>query len=120
MDKRHKLGRLGERRAARLLRRHGVRILERNWRCTIGEVDIIARDGITTVFVEVRSSARGYAGGPLYTVGARKQRKLITLAETWLRTHPMHRGSVRFDVIGVTKIAWNRYELDWVKNAFVA
>ena len=58
MNKRRALGILGERKAARFLGRNGLRILQRNWRCSVGEIDIIALDGDTIVFVEVRSSSR--------------------------------------------------------------
>ena len=120
MNRRRALGMLGERKAARFLRRHGLRILQRNWRCKMGELDIIARDGDILVFVEVRSSSRGYAGGPTYTVGPQKQRKIIALAQAWLLRHPELGGSVRFDVVGVTRRSWRRFELEWVKNAFQA
>ena len=120
MDKRRALGLLGERKAARFLRRRGLRILTRNWRCALGELDIIALDGDVIVFVEVRSSSRGYAGGPVYTVGPRKQRKLVTLAQTWLRRHPSKGAPIRFDVIGMTRRSWWRFDVNWVKNAFEA
>ena len=111
---------LGERKAARFLTRHGLRIIQRNWRCALGEIDLIALDGRTIVFVEVRTSSRGYAGGPTYTVGPRKVRKLVSLGQAWRLRHPQHRGEVRFDVIGVTRRSWWRFEFDWVKNAFEA
>jgi putative endonuclease len=117
---RRALGALGERKASRFLRRRGLRILQRNWRCKLGELDIIARDGTTLVFVEVRTSARRYAGGPAYTVGPHKRRKLRTLAQVWLGQSAGSPESVRFDVVAIIKRSWLRYEIDWIKNAFEA
>jgi putative endonuclease len=120
MNRRRALGSLGERKAARYLRRRGMHILDRNWRCPLGELDLVVRDQECVVFVEVRTSARKYAGGPLYTVGPHKRRKLQTLAQAWLRRHPTHSGPTRFDVIGITRLSWWRFEIEWVKNAFGA
>ncbi len=120
MNKRRALGMLGERKAARFLKKHGLKILQRNWRCTLGELDLIALDRDTVVFVEVRTSSRGFAGGPTFTVGPHKVRKLRNLGRAWLRRHPGVGNATRFDVIGVTRHSWRRFDIDWVKNAFVA
>jgi len=115
---RQALGRLGERKAARYLRRRGLRIVTRNWRCPIGEIDLIATDGDCLVFVEVRTSASGYAGGPAYTVGPHKRRKLIQLAQIWLRGARHAPDSIRFDVVAIVRRSWWRFELDWIQGAF--
>ncbi|PKN55728.1 MAG: YraN family protein [Deltaproteobacteria bacterium HGW-Deltaproteobacteria-14] len=116
---RQRLGRKGERRAARFLRRHEMRIVERNWRCPQGELDIIARDGDAVVIVEVRtSSGEGFAGGPVWTVGPDKQRRLIRLARLWLRQTRWRPASVRFDVVAVRRLGWLRWTIDWYRRAF--
>ena len=120
MNKRRALGRLGERKAARFLRRHGLKILQRNWRCALGEIDLVALDGDTVVFVEVRTSSRGFAGGPTFTVGPHKVRKLRTLGRAWLRRHSVEGKATRFDVIGVTRHSWRRFDIEWLRNAFQA
>lgn len=116
---RQRLGRKGERRAARFLVRRKMRIVERNWRCPQGELDIIARDGDTAVIVEVRtSSGEGFAGGPVWTVGPDKQRRLIRLARLWLRQTRWQPAAVRFDVVAVRRLGWLRWTVDWYRRAF--
>ncbi|MFT7579989.1 MAG: putative endonuclease [Myxococcota bacterium] len=117
-DPRHRLGRRGEARARRYLRRRGLRIIAKNWRDATGELDIIARDGSQVVFVEVRTSRAGYAGSPLATVGPQKQAKLLRLGERWLAASRWQPDSVRFDVVGLTPIGRWRWTITWVKNAF--
>ena len=127
---RRRLGRRGEAKAARYLMRRGLRVLERNWRCPTGELDIIARDGDVLVIVEVRSASGRFAGGPECTVGPDKQRRLARLAQRYRATLSARGGgasrghtgwrpaSVRFDVVGVVRRAWWRWEVRWVRNAF--
>lgn len=95
-----KTGLWGERRAALYLLFHGMRILERRWRAPHGEIDLIARDGDCTVFVEVKSRPRGEAGDGLMAVNAEKRRRLRYAAEAYLAAHPAHQ--VRFDVVEIT------------------
>ena len=115
---RQRLGRWGERRAARYLRRRGLRILTRNWSCGIGELDLIAMEGPVLVIVEVRTSRAGFAGGPLHTVGPHKQRKLAQLAQLYMRETGLGGSGLRFDVVGVIRQGWWRAQIDWVKAAF--
>lgn len=94
-------GRRGEDLAAAHLGEQGFVLLERNFRCRLGELDIVARDGDTLVFVEVRSRASGGYGDPLETVNARKQKRLARVAQVYLsRRRPKFSGC-RFDVIGI-------------------
>ena len=96
-----------------------MRIVERNWRCPQGELDIIARDGDTAVIVEVRtSSGDGFAGGPVFTVGPDKQRRLIRLARLWLRQARWQPAAVRFDVVAVRRLGWLRWTVEWYRRAF--
>ena len=95
------LGAYGERIAAAYLTDAGLRVLDRNWRCRDGELDIVAREGDALVFCEVKTRrATGY-GHPVEAVGAVKQRRLRTLAQRWLAAHEEHAPELRFDVVGV-------------------
>ena len=91
-----------EQKAAEELRRLGYEILEMNFRCRIGEVDIIARDGQYLVFVEVKYRKRASAGMPQEAVGYAKQKKISAVAGYYLMSHGMMENtSVRFDVVAI-------------------
>ena len=94
-------GRWGEDLAARHLERLGLVILERNWRCRTGEIDIIASDEDTIVFCEVKTRSSEDFGSPLAAVTPRKLRRLRALAGEWLRAHDHRARDVRIDVIGI-------------------
>lgn len=95
------VGRHGEDLAAKYLARAGFSIIARNWRCELGEIDIVAWDGETLVICEVKTR-RGLAfGGPLEAVTARKLIRLRRLAGRWMHEHPMSSDEVRIDVIGI-------------------
>lgn len=96
-------GRWGEDLAARHLERLGLEILERNWRCREGEIDIIAGDGEsdTIIFCEVKTRTSEDFGSPLAAVTPRKMQRLRVLAGEWLRSHDRHAREVRIDVIGI-------------------
>ena len=118
-EARLRLGRAGEARARRFLKRQGLRIIATNWRDAAGELDIVARDRDTVVFVEVRSSSgTGFAGGPAWTVGPDKQRRLMRLARAWLARSRWVPEAVRFDVVAVRKLGWWRWEVSWHRSAF--
>ncbi|WMX44838.1 YraN family protein [Streptomyces roseicoloratus] len=98
------LGRYGEDVAARTLAATGLHILARNWRCgRSGEIDIVARDGDTLVFCEVKTRRDGNFQHPMEAVTPRKAKRLRHLAARWLDTHggPPAGGGVRIDLIGV-------------------
>lgn len=97
------LGRWGEELAQAKLRDSGMQILDTRWRTRDGEIDIIARDGRTIVFCEVKSRSSTGFGGPLEAVTALKQRRLRKLAGAWLAAHHEHADDVRFDVVGVVR-----------------
>src|SRR4051812_34084061 len=95
------LGALGERLAADHLTDAGLRLLDRNWRCREGELDIVAREGSAIVFCEVKTRrALGY-GHPVEAVTPAKQRRLRLLAQRWLAAHDEHAPELRFDVVGI-------------------
>lgn len=102
-DGRRKLGMRGESVAADHLASIGYRIIERNWRCPGGELDLIAEDGGTLVFVEVRSRRdTGSFGTPEESVDARKQKRLRELARMYLYRSRAFDRKTRFDVVAVT------------------
>jgi putative endonuclease len=104
-DARHHLGRLGERLAAEHLERRGFQIIERNYRSRWGELDIVAYDGRTLAFCEVKTRRLAPGDGhPFDAIRARKRVRLRKLAESWLRERRdrPYAGVLRFDAIGVT------------------
>ena len=96
------IGARAEQRAVEVLVRAGMRIVERNYRCKLGELDIIARDGSTLVFIEVRSRRDSTYGSALEAVGWRKQRKVTRVAMHYIaRRRPVF-CAARFDVVAIT------------------
>jgi putative endonuclease len=95
------LGSHGERIAAAYLTRAGLRLLDRNWRCRDGELDIVAREGDALVFCEVKTRRGVGFGHPVEAVTVTKQRRLRVLAQRWLAAHDEHAPDLRFDVVGV-------------------
>ena len=111
------VGDWGEREAALHLRRCGYRIVSRNWRLRMGEIDIIAQKGDDTIFVEVKSGAKPSAIGPECRVGTRKQKKLRALAQAYLKGARDKNNSIRFDVISVWREE-NETKIKHIENAF--
>ncbi len=97
---RKQLGDLGEKMAADLLIRKGMRVVAQNWRCPLGEIDIIARDQAVLVIVEVKTRRGRAAGAPEEGVDARKQAKLCQLAQCYIQSASWE-GDVRLDVVAV-------------------
>jgi len=95
------LGRTGERLAAEALARRGYRILERNFRCCYGEIDLVAEDGHELVFVEVKTRRGTAFGRPEEAVTLRKQRKLVEIAAYYLDLHACADRAWRIDVVAV-------------------
>jgi len=94
------LGAWGEARACRELERRGYVILDRNWRCAQGEVDIVARDGPTYAFVEVKTR-RTHLESPLHAMRPAKVGRLVRLAESYLAQDSVQPGSWRIDWVGI-------------------
>jgi putative endonuclease len=101
MSTRIALGRLGEDAAARGLVAQGWTILDRNWRCRLGEVDIVAQDGDDLVIVEVKTRRSGAFGTPEEAVTRAKLTRLRCLAAAWLASQERRFGGVRIDVVAV-------------------
>jgi putative endonuclease len=95
------LGRHGEELACAYIEQRGWTVLERNWRCRQGEIDIIALDGGEYVFVEVKTRSSLAFGDPLQAVTAPKLARLRRLAATWCAADPGTHHDIRLDVIGI-------------------
>jgi putative endonuclease len=97
-----RLGQRGEEIAAGYLREQGYTILARNWRCPAGEVDIVAREGETLAFVEVRTRRRGSRlGTPEESVTPRKQARMVEVAQTYLQEAGLGDVAWRIDVVAI-------------------
>ena len=95
------LGAYGEALAARQLVEQGMVLLDRNWRCPAGEIDLVLRDGQTLVFCEVKTRSSTTYGHPLEAVGPTKGARLRRLAARWLAEHDVRVREVRIDLVGV-------------------
>lgn len=111
-------GAKGEDTAVEFLLKRGLKILERNFRCPLGEVDIIAREGEKIVFVEVKTRRSSRFGEPKESVDEKKQRRLSLLALYFLKEKGWEASPARFDVIGIKVNAGGKPEIDWVRDAF--
>jgi len=112
-----KSGREGEDIASLLLEENSLRILERNVRYPDGEIDIIADDHGTTVFVEVKRRKDATLGTPAEAVTPRKRERVIRAARRWLAAHPGRAGAVRFDVVAIRD---DSPAVEWLRGAFDA
>ena len=110
------LGRSGEQAAADYLEAEGFRILERNWRCADGEIDIVAVDRHTFVVCEVKTRSGTRYGTPLESVSRLKRNRLRRLAVRWLTAHGVHFDQVRIDMVGVTRDAAGGFTLEHVRG----
>jgi putative endonuclease len=111
------LGAHGEDLAVRYLQGKGLRVLERNWRCRFGEIDVVARDGETVAFIEVKTRRGLGYGYPIEAVTTQKQRRIRQLAALW-REHTGTRGRARFDVVSVLLDGWNPPVLEHHEGVF--
>ena len=115
------LGARGEREAARFLRRLGYKIVARSQRSRLGEIDLVAVDGRTVVFVEVKTRRSHDAGHPTEAIDADKQRRLTRAALAYLKRHGLLECSARFDVVAITwPDAGGKPTVEHLLNAFPA
>lgn len=100
-----RIGEWGEQAAAAHIQTLGWQIVDRNWRCGIGELDLVASQDLDTlVFIEVKCrSGRGF-GDPLEAITRAKLGKLRELSALWLQSHALHPREIRLDAIGVLRI----------------
>lgn len=113
-----KLGLLGEGLACRELERRGYLVLERRARSKHGEIDIVARDGETLVFVEVKTRRESRFGQAWEAVSWRKQQKLVYLAQSYAARKRWEHLPIRFDIVGVDVDSSGKRSLDVIRDAF--
>jgi len=111
-------GRAGEDLAARHLEARGFRILERRFRTRDGEIDLVAADGGTVVFVEVKARSGAACGRPAEAVDGRKQRRLLRAARVWLHRHGATEGPCRFDVVEILSRPGEKVIAHHIADAF--
>ncbi len=110
-------GRKGEDIAVAYLKNRGYRIIEGNYKCLLGEIDIVARDGDSVVFVEVKSRKSEEFGDPQVAVGLGKQKKLSRISLMYLEEKNLYPCNARFDVVAIKMLpAGSTVEL--IQNAF--
>lgn len=116
-----RIGDQAEQQAQDWLTGQGLTRLTRNYRCRLGEVDLIMLDGPTLVFVEVRWRRHAHYGGALASVDGRKQRRLTQAARHFLGRYPgQAQRPCRFDVLGMAPGENGEIRYQWVRNAFYA
>lgn len=109
-------GAAAEELAARHLAKHGLQVVERNFRVRGGELDLVCLDGATLAFVEVRLRSRADFGGAAASITAAKQARVILAARHWLARHPRYgSNSCRFDCVLL-----DGQRIEWLRDAFTA
>lgn len=115
-----KVGQRLEKLALSHLRRSGLELVERNFSCRGGEVDLIMRDHEQIVFIEVRGRSASQYGGAADSVTERKQRRVSLAAGAWLSSHPEHgHAPCRFDVVALDGDL-SSPKVEWIRGAFEA
>jgi putative endonuclease len=110
------LGRAGEQVAVEYLERAGLRVLDRNWRCADGEIDIVAAERQVLVVCEVKTRSGTQFGTPLEAITRHKRARLRRLASRWLVAHGVLFDEVRIDVIGLIRNRAGDYEIEHVRG----
>ena len=110
------LGRSGEQAAADYLESAGFRILDRNWRCADGEIDIVAVERQVLVVAEVKSRTSMRYGSPLEAVSRAKRARLRRLAVQWLNAHGVRFDQVRIDVVGLVYEGTGGFTIEHVRG----
>ncbi|MGO8882653.1 MAG: YraN family protein [Streptosporangiaceae bacterium] len=116
MNAKDVLGSQGEQLAVDYLQQAGLRILDRNWRCDKGEIDIVAADSRVLVICEVKTRSGTRYGAPLEAVDRRKRARLRRLAIRWVVAHGLLFDEVRIDVVGVLKTAAGEFSIEHVRG----
>ncbi len=110
------LGRQGEQLAADFLQTAGLVVIDRNWRCAQGEIDIVALDGRALVICEVKTRSGVRFGTPLESVTRQKAWRLRRLAVLWVRDHGALYDEIRIDVVGVLQTAPGEFSVEHVRG----
>ncbi|MFY9178097.1 MAG: YraN family protein [Caldicoprobacterales bacterium] len=115
---RKKLGSWGEQKAREYLESKGFVILEINYRCKLGEADIIAMDGDSLVFIEVKTRTSTTYGFPAESISSRKQKKYIQMASIYSKEKGIRGVSFRFDVVEIQVKGQEKWDINHIPNAF--
>ncbi len=116
MNPKDELGRQGEQIAADYLQRAGLQILDRNWRCPEGEIDIVAAERRALVVCEVKTRSGTRYGTPLEAITQRKRSRLRRLAVRWVLAHGVLFDEVRVDAVGVLRSASGEFTVEHVRG----
>lgn len=114
--RRRALGAYGEAVAARHLIAHGLVVLDRNWRCPAGEIDLVLREGRVLVICEVKTRSSDVCGSPHEAVDQRKVARLRRVAAAWLHAHNVHPLDVRIDLVAVLRPRQGETRVDHVRG----
>jgi len=112
------LGRKGEKLAADYLADAGMQLVEKNWRCQQGEIDIVLRDGDETVFVEVKTRSSLAFGHPLEAITTAKLARLRRLAGAWCEAHPGQYRGIRIDAVAIVVPAFGAVLIEHLRRVF--
>lgn len=112
------LGRRGEAIAAQHLAASGLRVIDRNWRCQQGEIDLVLHDGDELVFVEVKTRSSVAFGHPFEAITAQKLARLRRLAAAWCEAHPGSHDRIRIDAVAVIAPADGDPSVEHLKRVF--
>jgi putative endonuclease len=118
MAAKDELGRRGEKLAADHVVAAGLEIIERNWRCAQGEIDLVARDGAELVFIEVKTRSSIAFGHPLEAVTTAKLARLRRLAAAWCEAHPSTHQGIRIDVVAIIAPTNGLVEIEHLRRVF--
>jgi len=110
------LGQQGEELAAKFLIEAGLSVVGRNWRCTLGEIDIVALDGRTLVICEVKTRSGVRFGTPLEAITRQKAYRLRKLAVAWVSAHGLIFDQIRIDIVGVLRAAPGEFSIEHVRG----
>jgi len=116
-DGRRHTGESGESLAVKFLKKNGYKIIEQNYRCKSGEIDIIARDGRVLAFIEVKARRTDRFGDPKWAVTPKKQRKISMVALEYLKETEQMGKKARFDVVAI-RLLPGQPDVEIIKNAF--
>jgi putative endonuclease len=118
MAAKDELGKRGEAIAAAHLVAAGLEVIDRNWRCAQGEIDLVVRDGREVVFVEVKTRSSARFGHPLEAITAAKLARLRRLASAWCEAHPGIANAIRIDAVAVIAPYDGAVEVEHLERVF--
>jgi putative endonuclease len=114
------IGRSGEEAAVEFLKQNGYRIIQRNYKNKLGEIDIVAKDDNTLCFIEVKTRTSFTFGYPQEAITLTKQKKINKVAMSYLKQYNLLNNPARFDIISVVLNNQNKFDIDIIKDAFSA